>query len=185
MLESPNEFDNRNRLMLSDAYRDPLIGMYYLATLPKRRRVAARQALAGQAPIIALYYHRVADEHPNGWTIGVRRFKAQIEWLRERFEIISLVEAQTRMGSRANHTPAVCITFDDGYAENCDAALPWLIQALKKGGDTNVRYCAIYAVANLGADARDAIPVLEAITDPDMQVHVRYGLQRIRGVDKK
>jgi peptidoglycan/xylan/chitin deacetylase (PgdA/CDA1 family) len=117
-----------NDTMLSDAYRNPLIGMYYLATLPQRRWAAARQAAAGRAPIAALYYHRVADTHPNGWTIGVDRFKAQIEWLRERFDIISLVEAQTRIASRANHSAAVCVTFDDGYAENCDVAIPWLLE---------------------------------------------------------
>jgi peptidoglycan/xylan/chitin deacetylase (PgdA/CDA1 family) len=114
--------------MLSDVYRDPLIGMYYLATLPRRRWAAARQAAAGKAPVIALFYHRVADVHPNGWTIGVERFKAQIEWLRERFDIISLTEAQARIGSKRNHTAAACITFDDGYAENCDVAVPWLLE---------------------------------------------------------
>jgi peptidoglycan/xylan/chitin deacetylase (PgdA/CDA1 family) len=114
--------------MLFDAYRDPLIGMYYLATLPQRRWAAARQAAVGRAPIVALFYHRVADEHPNGWTIGVQRFKAQIEWLRERFEFVSLIEAQSRIGSRFNQTPAVCITFDDGYADNCRFAIPWLLE---------------------------------------------------------
>jgi peptidoglycan/xylan/chitin deacetylase (PgdA/CDA1 family) len=113
--------------MLSDL-RNPLISMYYLATLPQRRWAAARQAAAGQAPVISLFYHRVADVHPNGWTIGVDRFKAQIEWLRERFDVISLVEAQQRIASRRNHTAAVCLTFDDGYAENCDVAIPWLLE---------------------------------------------------------
>ncbi len=115
--------------MLSDAYRDPLIGMYYLATLPKRRWAAARQAAAGLAPVISLFYHRVADVHPNAWTIGVQRFKAQIEWLRERFDLITLVEAQGRIASRSNRSAAVCITFDDGYAENCDVAIPWLLDS--------------------------------------------------------
>jgi peptidoglycan/xylan/chitin deacetylase (PgdA/CDA1 family) len=108
--------------------RDPLVGMYYLATLPQRRWEAARQAAAGRAPVISLYYHRVADEHPNGWTIGVERFKAQINWLRERFDLVSLVEAQTRIGSRDNRSPAVCVTFDDGYADNCRVAIPWLLE---------------------------------------------------------
>jgi peptidoglycan/xylan/chitin deacetylase (PgdA/CDA1 family) len=113
--------------MLSDVYRNPLIGMYYLATLPQRRWAAARQAAAGRAPVIALYYHRVADEHSNGWTIGVERFKTQVDWLRERFDVVSLVEAQRRIASRANHRPSVTITFDDGYADNCCFALPWLL----------------------------------------------------------
>src|SRR3954451_1154841 len=94
---------------MSVAYKDPLIGMYYLATLPVRRRLAARRSAAGTAPIITLFYHRVADDHPNDWTIGAARFQEQITWLRRRYEIISLVEAQSRIGSRANRLPAVCI----------------------------------------------------------------------------
>jgi len=114
--------------MLPDAYKDPLIDMYYLATLPVRRRAAARQAAAGVSPIVALFYHRVADGEPNNWTISPERFKAQITWLRERFEVISLVEAQRRIGPGGNCRPAACITFDDGYAENCESAVPWLLE---------------------------------------------------------
>jgi peptidoglycan/xylan/chitin deacetylase (PgdA/CDA1 family) len=108
-------------------YKDPLLAMYYLATLPVRRRLAAKRAAAGTAPIVALFYHRVADEHPNDWTISTERFKAQITWLRERYDIVSLDEAQRRIGAGANSTLAACITFDDGYADNCQSAIPWLL----------------------------------------------------------
>ena len=113
--------------MLAEACKEPLLGMYYLATLPLRRRRAAQLVAAGQAPIMALFYHRVADEHSNDWTISTERFKEEIIWLRERFEIITLVEAQQRMASTENRTAAVCITFDDGYADICREALPWLL----------------------------------------------------------
>jgi peptidoglycan/xylan/chitin deacetylase (PgdA/CDA1 family) len=112
---------------MTATYKDPLIGMYYLASLPLRRRQAAKRAAEGAEPVTVLFYHRVADEHPNDWTVSNDRFKAQINWLRERYEIISLLEAQQRMGSPASRTPAVCITFDDGYADNCNKAIPWLI----------------------------------------------------------
>ncbi|RIK78693.1 MAG: xylanase [Planctomycetota bacterium] len=79
------------------------------------------------SPIVVLFYHRVADSCPNDWTISNDRFQAQIVWLRERFEIISLVEAQQRMGSATSRHPAACITFDDGYADNCRRAIPWLL----------------------------------------------------------
>jgi peptidoglycan/xylan/chitin deacetylase (PgdA/CDA1 family) len=115
-------------IMPMTALKDPLIGMYYLATLPLRRRLAAQREVEGRAPITALFYHRVADEHANDWTIATDRFKAQIDWLRERFEIVSLEEAQRRMSAATNRTPAVTITFDDGYADNCRAAIPWLIE---------------------------------------------------------
>jgi peptidoglycan/xylan/chitin deacetylase (PgdA/CDA1 family) len=113
--------------MLLDVCKQPLIEMYYLATLPLRRRrdwVLANQA---RAPVMSLYYHRVADDFPNGWTISSDRFKAQVEWLRDRYDLVSLVEAQQRMGSHGNRTAAVSITFDDGYADNCREAIPWLL----------------------------------------------------------
>ncbi|MBA3481773.1 MAG: polysaccharide deacetylase family protein [Pirellulales bacterium] len=113
--------------MQLSSLKDPLIGMYYLASLPVRHRLAANRAAAGRAPITVLFYHRVADEHPNDWTISTVRFLAQMAWIRKRFEIIPLVEAQQRMGADSNRTPAVCITFDDGYADNCRTAIPWLL----------------------------------------------------------
>jgi peptidoglycan/xylan/chitin deacetylase (PgdA/CDA1 family) len=102
--------------------------MYYLATLPQRKRSAQSRAEAGQVPVIALFYHRVADEHPNDWTIGNDLFQAQVKWVRERFEIVSLLEAQRRIAAEENTRPTVTITFDDGYADNCDVALPWLLE---------------------------------------------------------
>jgi peptidoglycan/xylan/chitin deacetylase (PgdA/CDA1 family) len=114
--------------MSTVGYKDPFIQMYYYASLPLRRRRTAQMAAAGTAPITVLFYHRVADDHPNDWTIATDRFKAQIEWIRERFEIISLLEAQQRISSGASSAPAVCLTFDDGYADNCRVAIPWLIE---------------------------------------------------------
>lgn len=113
--------------MIPEACKEPLLGMYYLATLPARRQAAARRAARGQSPVTVLFYHRVADQHPNDWTISNDRFLAQMEWIRHRFEIISLIEAQQRIAGDQSSDPAVCITFDDGYADNCETALPWLL----------------------------------------------------------
>ena len=48
---------------------------YYGASLPARRRAAARRAQCGREPVGVLFYHRVADEFPNDWTMstGLRR----------------------------------------------------------------------------------------------------------------
>ncbi|MBX3424767.1 MAG: polysaccharide deacetylase family protein [Pirellulales bacterium] len=113
--------------MLPQACRDSLLGMYYLASLPMRRQAGARRAAEGLEPVIALFYHRVADEHPTDWTISVERFQKQIRWIRERYEIVSLVDAQQRIARGHSSEPVVCITFDDGYADNMQAAIPWLI----------------------------------------------------------
>ncbi len=85
-------------------------------------------ARAGRAPVMVLFYHRIADTKPNAWTASNRMFARQMNWLKRNFEMVSLSEAQRRLASGRNDRPCVSITFDDGYADNCDQALPLLIR---------------------------------------------------------
>jgi peptidoglycan/xylan/chitin deacetylase (PgdA/CDA1 family) len=103
-----------------------LLGAYYYATLAGRCWRNRSAALAGKAPVMIVFYHRVADQFPNDWTISRHDFTRQIDWLERRFDIVSLAEAQQRLRD-GNTQPSVSITFDDGYAENCDFALPLLL----------------------------------------------------------
>jgi len=101
---------------------------YYFATLPCRwwcRRVAES---AGRAAIVVLAYHRVADDRANPWTVSNRAFVRHVDWLADRFDLISLTEAQRRLRMGDNSRTAVCITFDDGYADNCHQAVPLLVK---------------------------------------------------------
>jgi peptidoglycan/xylan/chitin deacetylase (PgdA/CDA1 family) len=104
-----------------------LLSSYYHATLPLRRFANERRNAAGQAPILVLFYHRVADDDTDCWNHSNRLFADQIHWLRDRFDMISLAEVQRRI-TVGNDRPAVAITFDDGYAESCDEAIPLLIR---------------------------------------------------------
>ncbi|MCA9187746.1 MAG: polysaccharide deacetylase family protein [Pirellulaceae bacterium] len=104
-----------------------LLASYYQSTLPYRLWRNRRAAAAGIAPIRILFYHRVADFCPNPWSMPWHTFHEQIEWIRHNFEIITLAEAQRRMSEQDSHNEAAVITFDDGYADNCDDALPYLI----------------------------------------------------------
>lgn len=105
-----------------------LLHVYYGLQLPRRRRAAAARAAAGRAPVLVLCYHRVADDRATPWTQSNHSFARQIAWLREHFDLISLSEAQRRLRCGWNDRAAVSITFDDGYAANCDTALPLLIR---------------------------------------------------------
>jgi peptidoglycan/xylan/chitin deacetylase (PgdA/CDA1 family) len=104
-----------------------LLPAYYYSTLPFRQVGSSLAGAAGKQPIAVLFYHRVADEGPSPWTISNRQFTRQIEWLLRNFDLISLSDAQRRIRERENRRPAVCITFDDGYSDNCRHALPLLI----------------------------------------------------------
>jgi len=99
---------------------------YYAATLPYRWWVRRVAEAAGRAPVVVLAYHRVADDRANPWTVSNRTFARHVDWLADRFDLISLAEAQRRLRIGDNSRTAVCITFDDGYAENCRHAIPLL-----------------------------------------------------------
>lgn len=105
-----------------------LLGPYYAATWPWR---AYRNHLAvheGKAPVMVVYYHRIADDNANSWTVSNSEFRRHIEWLKRHFRLVSLEEAQRRIARPSNDEAVISITFDDGYAENCEQALPWLIE---------------------------------------------------------
>jgi peptidoglycan/xylan/chitin deacetylase (PgdA/CDA1 family) len=95
--------------------------------MPARWIAKTAMARKNRVPIMSLYYHRVADHTLNDWTITTEAFREQIEWLERNFDLISMREAQRRI-REGNSRPAVCLTFDDGYAENCEFAMPLLIQ---------------------------------------------------------
>lgn len=70
-----------------------------------------------------LLYHRVIDLSEDIWNISVSRkhFEEQMHWLYTNFPIISFEEDFEKVSK-----PSFVITFDDGYADNYDIALPVL-----------------------------------------------------------
>jgi peptidoglycan/xylan/chitin deacetylase (PgdA/CDA1 family) len=105
-----------------------VLGGYYCATLPARRRAAIERVAQQTEPVRVLFYHRVADEHLNDWTMPTQVFAKQIRWLGAHFDLVSLAEAQRRISAGRNRIPTACITFDDGYADNMRFALPLLFE---------------------------------------------------------
>jgi peptidoglycan/xylan/chitin deacetylase (PgdA/CDA1 family) len=104
-----------------------LLQTYYSVTTPLRLVADRHRTTRCAVPVQILFYHRVADDHPNPWTIGCEAFAQQVDWLEERFDIVTLAEAQHRITTGKNRRPTAVITFDDGYADNCDFALPLLL----------------------------------------------------------
>jgi len=109
-------------------WKQILLNVYYHGTYPIRCWTGRCALRDDRVPIIVLLYHRIADDRANEWTTSNRTFAKQIRWLRKRFELISLAEAQRRIRRGMNHRPCVSITFDDGYADNCRQAIPLLVK---------------------------------------------------------
>src|SRR3954447_27034070 len=109
-------------------WKEVLLNSYYYTTLLSRRSAASLRAVNHCEPVQILFYHRVADDHSNDWTMSTRSFARQVRWLRSRFDIVSLSEAQARIASGRNQRPTACITFDDGYGDNRRSAIPLLLR---------------------------------------------------------
>ena len=105
-----------------------LLTFYYHATSPARAWDYWQEASHDHLPVSILYYHRIADDRATPWTLSNAMFVRQITWLRERFDLVSLSDGQARIRRGYNPQPCVSITFDDGYADNCQQAIPWLIK---------------------------------------------------------
>lgn len=116
------------RVKAVNILRSFALNAQYALCRRKRARTVDRMAQENRAPISILFYHRVANRIPNDWTISCDRFVRHIEYCRSNFEIISLCEAQHRLRTGQSPRPAVAITFDDGYAENMEFAIPWLVR---------------------------------------------------------
>ncbi|MGA2470386.1 MAG: polysaccharide deacetylase family protein [Solirubrobacteraceae bacterium] len=86
---------------------------------------ATRSPPAAQAPTLILMYHRVDEDvnDPFSLVVHPRRFREHLRRLVGRADIIPLSEL---LPLRAGDRPRVAITFDDGYVDNLDLALPEL-----------------------------------------------------------
>jgi len=114
-------------MKLIPTLKSSLLSLYCLGTQPYRAWQNARLYSTGQAPVLVFFYHRISDESCVPWSHTHYEFERQINWLAEHFELVSLTEVQHRLRT-GNSRPTACITFDDGYAENCDRAVPFLVE---------------------------------------------------------
>src|SRR5207244_11494854 len=104
----------RTAMSLRNCLNKVLLAGYYGATLPYRRWTNSRHFALGAAPILVLFYHRIADDRSKLGTHSNRMFRQQIRWLQKHCELISLEESQRRIRGGFNQRLAASITFDDG-----------------------------------------------------------------------
>jgi peptidoglycan/xylan/chitin deacetylase (PgdA/CDA1 family) len=88
-----------------------------------------------QQKLWVLMYHRVLPlsdprslREESGMTITPRTFLSHLLWLAERFEIVKLADwLQAAMGDKPLPKRACALTFDDGWRDNYEFALPELV----------------------------------------------------------
>ncbi|MGB7345822.1 MAG: polysaccharide deacetylase family protein [Pirellulaceae bacterium] len=108
--------------------RDIALRARVAATASRRRARMETLCRQGKAPMFVPFYHRVADQRLNDWTISRSIFAQQVDYCLEHFDPVGLDEVQRRVRNNESHRPTITFTFDDGYAENCEYALPLLVE---------------------------------------------------------
>lgn len=106
------------------------------------RHLATLLSPAGaRAKLLILMYHRVlpAPDPLVPDALDARTFDAHLRVLKERFNVLPLSEAARRLKAGALPARAACITFDDGYRDNVEVALP----ILKRWGLTATFFIAV------------------------------------------
>lgn len=106
-----------------------------------------------------LMYHSIADNSDEAHTVSIDNFRKQVFWLIENgFEIISLssllklIQTQDYQNSRKK----VVITFDDGYQDFLDNAMPILL-------DVNAT-ATIFLVTGMMGGTADWNPIASDVT---------------------
>ncbi|HWQ33503.1 MAG TPA: polysaccharide deacetylase family protein [Blastocatellia bacterium] len=97
-----------------------------------KRRIEMRRQATGR--VMILCYHRVVPdivaaerEAIYGLLVSTESFRRHLEVVREQYEVLTLDEAVSVIrGEKQTARPAAVITFDDGYRDNYDHALPVL-----------------------------------------------------------
>lgn len=108
--------------------KEQALWLYQRLTRTRRSELLEAFRAEGNVPVGILFYHRIADTHPNGWTMSCGDFARQLDWLQANFDIVTLEEAQSRIQSPFCDRPTIAITFDDGYSDNANFAIPELAQ---------------------------------------------------------
>ena len=104
-----------------------------IASLVHHTRSEALVSTRQQLPFIVTYHRIVEDgrlaptaSHP-AMLLTVKTLERQLEWLARSFDLVSLDDVADRIGGTVTgRRPAAAITFDDGYQDVCDNAVPLL-----------------------------------------------------------
>ena len=101
---------------------------YYWLMAPLRWLLLARLRQRHQSPVTGIVLHRVADDHPNPWSITTAEFDRMLDWLQQHVDLVSIDEAQRCIAHGIRGRIVAHLSFDHGYADNCLYAIPELLR---------------------------------------------------------
>ena len=99
-----------------------------LLSFPLKTITSSLSPAGKNARLSISIYHRVQEEDDEllGISANATSFDLQVKYLAEHFNVLPLHEAVQRLQNGTLPSRAACITFDDGYADNEEIALPIL-----------------------------------------------------------
>lgn len=113
---------------MTSIQREIALSLYRWSTTRTRNNIARKYMAMGSYPASILFYHRVADTHLNPWTITNANFIQHLDWVAKHARFASLDDIRTSQLNGHRSVPMVGLTFDDGYSENCDQAIPTIVE---------------------------------------------------------
>lgn len=92
----------------------------------RRRRSRPASPVPGDA--VVLMYHSISHRSPDPWRLHVppQVFAEHLRVIRERYRPVTLLELGDGLAARRLRPRSVAVTFDDGYLDNLEAAVPLL-----------------------------------------------------------
>lgn len=78
--------------------------------------------------VVILLYHRVSDELRDSLTVGIEKFDAQMRWLSQHHPVVGIADIIHGRVPRNTGRPVIAVTFDDGYLDNYENAVPILLR---------------------------------------------------------
>jgi peptidoglycan/xylan/chitin deacetylase (PgdA/CDA1 family) len=102
--------------------------IYRWVTTPWRNQLAARFDRTRTWPAAILFYHRVADREPNDWSLSNDQFRRHLDWYATVGKFVSIRQVQLGQQLGKRDQLEIVITFDDGYRETLEQAIPLLVE---------------------------------------------------------
>ena len=103
----------------------PFLSLAKLSFLSMTRLFPFRHA-GNEPSLVVLIYHRVGSGADTAMDVPLSVFKAQLDYLQQNYEIVSLDEAVNTIQSAGLRNNMAVLTFDDGYYDFYTNALPVL-----------------------------------------------------------